>query len=277
VEPTNWADVFADLSQRASKKDLAGLQRGRWRSASEIRAYLLTFQLDNAPEGFIEQYLNDALPRFLKTLEFIPLPCSGPILEIGSNPYLFQLLLRKVFPQAEIQGCNYFDHNIFLPGSGELTQVLHSEGTGERHTFTGKLLNIEVVEEYPYANAQFDLILFCETLEHLIVNPLAVFSRLRRILKPGGRLLITLPNAVRLSNVALMLEGRNFFDIYSTNGPHEGIIASTRWKKWCAFSNGMAIESKGRKRGTGLTTTSSRCGLSTMRVHRRRCDTTVHK
>jgi SAM-dependent methyltransferase len=220
VEPTNWTGVFADLSQRASKKDLAGLRRGLWRSASEIRSYLLTFQLDNAPEGFIEQYVNDALPRFLKTLEFIPLPCSGPILEIGANPYLFQLLLRKVFPQLEIQGCNYFDRNIFLPGSGELTQVLSSQEAGERHTFTGKLLNIEVVEEYPYANAQFDLILFCETLEHLIVNPLAVFSRLRRILKPGGCLLITLPNAVRLANVALMLEGRNFFDIYSTNGPH---------------------------------------------------------
>jgi hypothetical protein len=64
------------------------------------------------------------------------------------------------------------------------------------------------------------LIFFCETLEHLILNPLAVFERLGRILKQGGFLIVTLPNAVRLSNVALMLEGKNFFDVYSSNGPH---------------------------------------------------------
>jgi SAM-dependent methyltransferase len=220
VELATWIDVLADLSRSASKGDSAGVRHKLWRSAAEIHSYLRTFRLDNAPEGFIQQYVDDTLPRFLRTLEFIPLPCSGPILEVGANPYLFQLLLRKVFPKAVIEGCNYFDHNIFLPGSGEVVQVLSSNAAGERYSFTSKLLNIEVVEEYPYRPGQFDLILFCETLEHLIVNPLAVFSRLRRILRPGGHLLITLPNAVRLTNVALILEGRNFYDIYSTNGPH---------------------------------------------------------
>jgi SAM-dependent methyltransferase len=48
-----------------------------------------------------------------------------------------------------------------------------------------------------------------ETLEHLVVNPLAVFRKIRRILRPGGSLLITLPNALRLTNFALMLDGRS--------------------------------------------------------------------
>lgn len=214
------ADVFEDLSRKASKADAEGLRTTLWASAGEIHKYLRSFLLDNAPESFIQQYVDDALPRFLRTLEFIPLPCTGSVLEVGANPYLFQLLLRKIFPRLVIESCNYFDHNIFLPGGGEMTQVLGSAAANESHSFTSKLLNIETVEEYPYQPGQFDLILFCETLEHLIVNPLAVFARLKRILKPGGRLLITLPNAVRLANVALILQGRNFFDIYSTHGPH---------------------------------------------------------
>lgn len=217
---SEWSDLFSDLSKKASRGDATGLRDSLWRNAETIRSYLLSFHLENAPAGLIEQYVNDALPRFLRTLEFVPLPCPNRVLEVGANPYLFHILLRKIFPQAALEGCNYFNHNIFDPGGGQMNQSMESPAAGERYDITTNLFNLETLELYPYDAGRFDLIFFCETLEHLIVNPLAVFGRLKRILSKGGFLMVTLPNAVRLSNLALILEGRNFFDIYSTNGPH---------------------------------------------------------
>src|SRR6185437_7400398 len=121
------------------------------------------------------------------------------------------------------------------------------------HWFTSKLLNIETVEEYPYLPGQFDLILFCETLEHLIVNPLAVFGRLKRILKPGGHLLITLPNAVRLANVALVWKAGISSISTARTDPTAGTTGSTRWKRWSTCSNRTAIVSNGPKHGIDLT------------------------
>jgi len=220
MSPTRTTTVFEDLSRLAAAAHRSAFKAQLWSRAEEIRNYLLSFELENAPPDLIPNYVSDALPRFLRTLEFIPLPLSGPVLEVGSNPYLFHLLLYRIFPQIVIEGCNFFDHNIFAAGGGTLTQSLESATFGERYSFSSQLCNLEVCTEYPYVSDRFELVFFCETLEHLIVDPLAVFSRLWRILQPGGHLLVTVPNAVRLTNIALMLEGKNFFDLYSSNGPH---------------------------------------------------------
>src|SRR5690242_17295291 len=100
----DWVGLFSDLSQKASAGDSAGLRQRLWQSAPEIRSYLLSYRLEGAPPDLIEQYVSDALARFLRTLEFVPLPCDGHVLEVGSNPYLFHLLLRKIFSAADLEG-----------------------------------------------------------------------------------------------------------------------------------------------------------------------------
>jgi SAM-dependent methyltransferase len=52
----------------------------------------------------------------------------------------------------------------------------------------------------PFADATFDLILFSEVLEHFDFHPLSFFKEIKRILKPGGRIIITTPNLCRLNN-----------------------------------------------------------------------------
>ncbi len=206
--------AFEDLARAARDGDHAGFSAALARHGQALRHYLETFAVDNAPSGLTERYIGDAFARFLHTLEFVPLPAPPRILEIGSNPYFFRLLLTRIFPQSEIVGANFFERNIFSTHQGSLSQRLESTRLGERYDFDSVLANLDWAPVLPLPRDHFDLVFFCETLEHLIADPLGSFRRLRRVLRPGGHLLITLPNAVRLTNVALMLAGRNLFDLY---------------------------------------------------------------
>jgi 2-polyprenyl-6-hydroxyphenyl methylase/3-demethylubiquinone-9 3-methyltransferase len=40
----------------------------------------------------------------------------------------------------------------------------------------------------------YDLVLFTEVIEHLAFNPVAMWRELYRVLKPGGRIVVTTPN-----------------------------------------------------------------------------------
>lgn len=217
-EISTTLDVLVQGQLLAQNKEADRLRSHLWRNAEHLRHYLWSFEVDNAPAGLSEQYVNDALARFIRTLEFVPLPPGERVLEIGSNPYFFHILLHKVFPSCDIRGTNYFDHDIFSTQVGSMKQRTRSQVFQEEYEFASTLLNIETTPIYPFPDGTFDLVFFCETLEHLVVDPLSVFGRIRRILKPGGHLIITLPNAVRLTNFALMLDGYNFFDVYSSNG-----------------------------------------------------------
>lgn len=212
---------LAGLARAAESTDDARFLASLVDASPALLAYLLSFELEGAPAGLVRAYTGDAFCRFLHTLEMTPRPVTGAVLEIGANPYLFHLLLRAVFPKANLAGTNFFDHDIFSTRIGSARHTLRSAALGETIDFEFPTFNVETVHPYPYPAGAFDVVYFCETLEHLVVNPLRVFRELRRILRPGGHLVVTLPNAVRLTNVAAMLAGRNFFDLYQEgNGVH---------------------------------------------------------
>ena len=62
-------------------------------------------------------------------------------------------------------------------------------------------------------DGSYDLVLFCEILEHITFNPVRFWRRVHQLLRPGGAIYITTPNATRLWNLlntfkrALFLEG----------------------------------------------------------------------
>lgn len=66
---------------------------------------------------------------------------------------------------------------------------------------------IDLTEGLPYPDASFDLVLMTEVIEHL-ENHRAAICELARVLRPGGRLVLTTPNIMRLdSRLAFLLSG----------------------------------------------------------------------
>ena len=188
-----------------------------WSEWTALHHYLSSFSIGegNCDVQEILRYVNDALPRFLHTLDLLPHQSGLKVLELGANPYLFTLLMKKMY-NYDLHLANFFGKDIFSAQVGKGTQRVKSCLYEEEYGFEYDDFNIEL-SDYPYTDDCFDIVLFCEILEHIVVDPLAVFGKLRRILKPGGSLIITTPNAVRLSNVAYMFHGSNFFDRYHIN------------------------------------------------------------
>jgi hypothetical protein len=66
--------------------------------------------------------------------------------------------------------------------------------------------NVEV-DDFPYPDAAFDVVLFSELIEHLGVNPVRTLSEIHRVLRPGGALVVTTPNALSLERLTTWLRG----------------------------------------------------------------------
>lgn len=58
----------------------------------------------------------------------------------------------------------------------------------------------------PFATASADAVLFSEVIEHL-VDPDAALDEIRRVLRPGGHLMLSTPNLAAWYNRALLLAG----------------------------------------------------------------------
>lgn len=136
------------------------------------------------------------------------------MLEIGGNPYLFSVLLKRLY-DFDLTTTNFFSLSVYDSKVESGQQIISSEKFGEEYTFDYQTLNVEL-STYPYEEGSFDIVFFCEVLEHIVVDPLAIFEKLYRIIAPGGLLILTTPNAVRLINIAHMVAGKNFFDRYHT-------------------------------------------------------------
>lgn len=79
----------------------------------------------------------------------------------------------------------------------------------------------------PFPDATFNTILCWGTMEHFNFNPVKFVRELRRILKPGGKAYINVPNKASFQNLVALLFGRFeaehldfYFDYedYSCNG-----------------------------------------------------------
>lgn len=61
----------------------------------------------------------------------------------------------------------------------------------------------------PFKDNSFDLVLFTEILEHLNFHPKKIFKEFFRILKSGGKVVITTPNLLRFNNRIKFIIGKS--------------------------------------------------------------------
>lgn len=186
-------------------------------SLDQLREPLERTRIDNSSEGELRGYAHADFERFIHTLGLIPENFPGKVLEIGSNPYFTTLLIRKFRPLLQCSLVNYFGgpvttakQHVLFPGF---------DGNPEELDFVYTNVNIEL-DRLPFDDNEFDIVLFCEVLEHMTADPLHGMLEIKRVLKQGGRLVLTTPNVARLENVAAFIEGRNIYDPYSGYGPY---------------------------------------------------------
>jgi SAM-dependent methyltransferase len=181
-----------------------------------LKDYLASFDLFKDIEQEGANYINYAMHRFMITLEMVP-PAVGSenkLLELGANPYFITLLLRR-FRNYRITCANYFGKD--GPSEGRGKQVISSAKYDEQHEFSYDHFNIEK-DPYPYADDYFDIVLFCEILEHLPTDPTQSLYEIHRVLKPGGYMLLTTPNVLAWQNFWRLAIGQNIYDQYSGYG-----------------------------------------------------------
>jgi len=164
----------------------------------------------------LERYLSDGWERIQVVLGLLTkLQRNGvrDVLELGSNPYIMTVLMqRRLSLKAKL--ANFF-HEGF--NSAESTHV--AELNGQRIEFPFRHFNIER-DRFPYAENSYDCVLFCEVLEHLLLDPDRAVAEIARVLRPGGYLIVSTPNATRLSNLYFLALGENIWEGYSEHGAY---------------------------------------------------------
>jgi glycosyltransferase involved in cell wall biosynthesis/SAM-dependent methyltransferase len=182
-------------------------------SEEDLFELLSSVQIEDAPLEELKTYVTADFKRFVYTLALVPERSGLKVLELGANPYFTTALLHK-FRRIELHLANFFNHP---EQHGRQRVTIHK--TGETLDFDYQQFNIEE-DRFPYEDDQFDVVLFCEIIEHLLSDPVHALSEIRRVLKPGGLLVLTTPNVARLDNVRKLIAGENVYDPYSGYGPY---------------------------------------------------------
>jgi SAM-dependent methyltransferase len=174
-----------------------------------------TWSVNGEPPGHLDVYAEDSKLRFLHTWGLIQ-GASGRCLELGASPYFSTWLLEN-YTDLELTLANYFGR------SGECTETVSwiPPGASERVEVRRESLMFNIEQDrFPYEDDSFEVVLFCELIEHLLMDPVAALREIRRVLVPGGVLVLTTPNVARLENVFQLVEGMNLYDPYSGHGPY---------------------------------------------------------
>jgi 2-polyprenyl-3-methyl-5-hydroxy-6-metoxy-1,4-benzoquinol methylase len=175
-----------------------------------------------------QTYWNIHEARFkflLEKIEQLPLPSTAEILDVGCYPpFLMDALTKKGFRVSGIAS--------------------HHEQMEQEHV---KVLNIET-DPFPWKPSQFDCVIFTEVIEHLPHNPQIPLKEIFRVLKPGGFLLISTPNGVKLHHRLRMLAGKPVtfpLDQLIDSHPNDGSIYMRHNKEYTMEELEFVVTSAG--------------------------------
>jgi SAM-dependent methyltransferase len=182
--------------------------------SEDEKNYLRSFSGIFRSPAEAEQYLYDSWERIQVVLRWLHrLQREGvrTVLELGANPYFLTLLIQRHL-DFDLHLANFFGNSV---ENGRHRHTVEREG--KKHEFHYAHFNIEV-DHYPYEDNSFDCVVFCEILEHLLLNPDFAVSEIKRVLRPAGFVILSTPNSARFANLVKLIKGKNIYDGYSAYG-----------------------------------------------------------
>ena len=175
------------------------------------------FRKDDPRFNLQKRYTNYALKnrvRFLvtlkRTVKHIAAKKLG-ILDLGVFPGTWLRILQEYLPSFEIKlsGAGLRAPDEFVKTMKEKFGInIFSVNLDPTNT---QLKNKNYPSQLPFENETFDFISSLEIIEHLI-SPVNMLKEAWRVLKPGGKILITTPNVTRIGSVLKLLIGRTNYD-----------------------------------------------------------------
>ena len=141
--------------------------------------------------------------RFRHIIDSIP-GCAGRvrILDIGTTP--FTLFIKRLHPHYEVSTVDFTDY---------WEHLCDEAGVSFR------VCDVER-QSLPFEDGYFDVVIFTEVLEHLFVPPSKVLREIRRVIRVGGKLVISVPNVAALRHrIALLLGISPLRDLDKSIGP----------------------------------------------------------
>jgi SAM-dependent methyltransferase len=130
------------------------------------------------------------------------------LLRILKNSYLLKSRFLDIgsLDGYMMLGAKLIGYNVAGTDLPEYVQAIHE--LSDHYGFDNRPADL-LSSRLPFADGEFDLVLFSETLEHLNFHPAALFNEISRVMKPGASLVITTPNLLRLNNVLKLLIGQS--------------------------------------------------------------------
>jgi SAM-dependent methyltransferase len=176
-------------------------------------------------ESALSAYRRDHGPRLYRSFRLLQDHASGSpplrILELGAAPYFFSALLCHCMPEVELTAANVRAGD-WAGGKGRVEQARVRLGIqlGDKRLARDLPIHIFNFERdlFPFSDGAFDVVLCMEVIEHLAYSPTHMLAETHRVLRPGGILILSSPNAVDIIKTARMLRNRPMGSPYSGYG-----------------------------------------------------------
>lgn len=118
-----------------------------------------------------------------------------PVRVLDVGPAFQTLMFRRLWPELQIDTIGFPDEK-FPPADGEHRVIFDLNDSGD-------------VSRWPSFPHAYDLVTYCEVVEHLYTSPVHSFRFLASGLADGGYLLVTTPNGIALHRRLRLLAGIN--------------------------------------------------------------------
>jgi ubiquinone/menaquinone biosynthesis C-methylase UbiE len=127
-----------------------------------------------------DHVLND--PWYQTVMRLLPDLSEKKVLEIGAGRGAFAIWMAQKYPTASIVASDFSEKAIAI-----------AQNKISDSTYNNLHFEVANAEDLQYPDKHFDLVISCETMEH-VLDPQAMANEIYRVLKPGGGFILTTEN-----------------------------------------------------------------------------------